>query len=146
MVDESRTNIYDYLYDLFAGVVTENVYEKREPQDLTESDVTNGFLVLHVGELYDAGEFHGETYGWTRCYVEAFIPPISRGRLNRELFKTFEDSINSVIKAESGRNDGTYTIQEDSLLSMDADETYNANNQFFTFVKSFIVNIDKQQQ
>lgn len=145
MFNESRTDIYDYLYDLLHGVVTDNVYEKREPQDLTESDAKDGFLVIHVGEFYDAGEFHGETYGWTRCYIEAFIPPISRGRMNREVFKSFEDAINQVIKTEAQRKDGTYTILEDSLLSMDADETYNANNQFFTFVKSFIVNVDKQE-
>ena len=59
-----------------------------------------------------------------------------------EKYKAFEDGINNVIQEATEDASGTYHIQEGSLLSADADETSNANNAYFTFVKSFIVNID----
>lgn len=145
MFNESRIAIYDYLYNLFYGVVTKNVYSMSEPQELTKSDTTEGFLVLRVGETVDESEFSGNAYGWVRCYVEAFIPPISRGRLDYDKYKKFEDSINAVIKQATEDNSGTYYVQEGSVLSMDAYETTNANNAYFTFIRSFIVNIDEQK-
>ncbi len=145
MLNDSRIDIYDYLYNLLYDVVTKNVYSMREPQELTKSDTEDGFIVIHVGDLNDEGEFNGQAYGWARCYIEAFVPPITRGRLDYEKYKTFEDGINTVIKLATEDNTGTYFIQEGSVLSMDADETSNANNSYFTFIKSFIVNIDKQE-
>jgi hypothetical protein len=144
MVDESRIGIYNYLYDLFYDVVTRNVYAMQEPQELTSSDVKDGFLVIQVGNINDESEFACETYGWARCYVYAFVPPISRGRLDYDKFETFENAINSVIKTESENSGGTYGIQYDSVVSNDIVERSNANNTYFTFAKSFIVNIEKE--
>ena len=142
MYNPSRIDIYDYLYNLFYDVVTKNVYSMREPQELTKSDTEDGFLVLSVGSLNDTSEFNGEAYGRVRCYVEAFVPPISRGRLDYDKYKLFEDSVTEVIKQESeaGTNE-IYSIEEDSILSSDVEETSNANNTYFVFIKSFIVNI-----
>lgn len=144
MFSESRKPIYDYLYNLFYGTVTENVYEK-EPQELTESDVENGFIVLTVGDLNDFGEFHCETYGWVRCFVEAYIPPRSRGRLNLTKYEAFENGINTVIRAAAADASGSYQIQDDSFLSSDGDRITNANNIFHTFIKSFIVLVEEQE-
>ena len=144
MVDESRIGIYNYLYDLFYDVVTRNVYAMQEPQELTSSDVKDGFLVIQVGNINDESEFACETYGWARCYVCAFVPPISRGRLDYDKFETFENAINSVIKTASENSGGTYGIQYDSVVSNDIIERSNANNTYFTFAKSFIVNIEKE--
>lgn len=144
MVDESRIGIYNYLYNLFYDVVTRNVYAMQEPQELTSSDVKDGFLVIQVGNINDESEFACETYGWARCYVYAFVPPISRGRLDYDKFETFENAINSVIKTESENSGGTYGIQYDSVVSNDIVERSNANNTYFTFAKSFIVNIEKE--
>lgn len=145
MLNESRIDIYDYLYNLFYDVVTKNVYSMREPQELTKSDTTDGFIVIRVGDLIDASEFARQTYGEVRCYVEAFVPPISRGRLDYEKYKTFEDGINAVIELAMQDNTGSYHIQEGSVLSSDAEESSTANNSYFTFIKSFIVTIDEQE-
>ena len=145
MVDESRIGIYNYLYDLFYDVVTKNVYAMQEPQELTSSDAKDGFLVIQVGNINDESEFTCETYGWARCYVYAFVPPISRGRLDYDKFESFENAINEVISTECETHTGTYGIQSDTVLSTDIVEKSNANNTYFTFAKSFIVNIDKQE-
>lgn len=139
MLNPSRIDIYDYLYGLFYGEVTENVYSMNEPQELTESDARDGFLVLHVGNLVDESEFSGEAFGEVRCFVEAFIPPISRGRLNKTLYNRYEKAINKVIKDASQVADGSYYIQEGTVVSLDGDEASTANNVYFTFIKSFIV-------
>lgn len=146
MLNESRIDIYDYLYNLFYDVVTKNVYTMQEPQELTKSDTEDGFIVINAGNLNDVSEFRGRTYGLVRCYVEAFIPPISRGRLDYAKYKEFEDSINAVIDSEIANTEGDYCIQDGSSLSMDATEISNANNSYFTFIKSFIVIIDKKEQ
>lgn len=143
MLNESRIDIYDYLYNLFYNVVTKNVYSMREPQELTNSDTTDGFIVITIGNINDESEFTHETYGWARCYVEAFIPPISRGRLDYDKYKEFEDAINDVIHLAAQESDGIYQIQEESILSMDRKENTNAGNAYFTFIKSFIVNINE---
>ena len=63
-------------------------------------------------------------------------------RWGRE-YREFEEAINRVINDEAGSgNNETYSIQEDSIISTDDSDTSNANNQFFVFIKSFIVNID----
>lgn len=142
MFNESRIDIYDYLYNLFYDVVTKNVYSMSEPQELTASDVKDGFLVIRVGNINDVSEFSREAYGWVRCYVEAYVPPISRGRLDYDKYKEYEDGINDVISSLIGHTDGTYCVQEDSVISTDTLETNNANNLYYTFVKSFILTIN----
>jgi hypothetical protein len=117
----------------------------NEPQELTKSDTSDGFIVLHVGNLIDESEFSLDAFGQVRCYVEAFIPPISRGRLAIDKYKEFEDAINAVIKSAMEERDGAYYIQDDSIISTDTEETTNANNTYFTFIKSFIVVTDEQQ-
>lgn len=142
MLNESRSDIYDYLYNLFYGVVTENVYEMRVPQELTQSDTEDGFLVIHVGNLIDESEFTGQAYGEVRCFVVAYIPQISRGRVDHDIYALMENSINTVVKEASMQRSGTYHVEEDTMLSTDGDETSNAGNSYFTFIKSFIVNIE----
>ena len=129
MVNESRIDIYDYLYNLLFGVVSENVYDMRVPQSVV-----------------DESEFVGEAYGRVRCFIEAFVPQISRGRVNHDIYAAMENSINSVIKEQTETNEGAYYIEQDSILSMDDVEESNSDNSYFTFVKSFIVVIDKQSE
>lgn len=145
MLDKSRIKIYDYLYNLLYDVVTKNVYSMNPPQELTKSDAEDGFIVINVGDIHDASEFSCEAYGFARCYLTAYVPPITRGRLDYTKYETFENSINDVIENATSDSDGTYYIEDGSVLSMDNDETTNANNQFFIFVRSFVVNINKQE-
>lgn len=143
MVNGSRVSIYDYLYNLFFEVVTDNVYVMDEPQELTESDVREGFIVIRVGDIYDEGEFSLTTYGTVRCYVSAYIPPMSRGRLDMVKYKAFEDGIDDVIKNASQNPDDEYFVQETNIISTDIETIGNGDNTFFTFIKSFIVEIDE---
>ena len=140
MVDESRINIYNYLHSIFDGHVTTNVYDISIPQELTASDVHDGFLVLHIGNVNDESEFPREAYGRVRCYVEAYVPPISRGRLNSKRYKEIEDKINLCIEnAFASGNSKKYGIVQDSVLSMDGFDVSSVNNAFYAFAKSFIL-------
>lgn len=141
MLNESRIDIYDYLYNIFYDVVTKNVYLMRVPQELTESDATEGFIVIRVGGINDESEFSGQAYGRVRCYVQAYVPQISRGRVDGNRYKEYEDAINAIIKIAAEDNQGQYNIEEGSIISTEEDEISNANNSYFTFIKSFIVNI-----
>lgn len=143
MLNASRIDLYDYLYNIFYDVVTKNVYSMRVPQELTKSDTTDGFIVIRVGGINDESEFSEQAYGWARCYVQAYIPQASRGRLNTEKYKAYEDGINAIIKLAAEDNQGEYNIEEGSIISTDEDEVSNANNAYFTFIKSFIVTIIK---
>lgn len=145
MLDKSRIKIYDYLYNILYDVVTKNVYSMNPPQELTESDAKDGFIVINVGDVNDASEFSCEAYGWARCYITAYVPPITRGRLDYTKYEVFENAINDVIEMAASDSEGTYHVEEGSVLSMDNDETTNANNAYFIFVKSFVVNINKQE-
>ena len=146
MVNESRIDIYDYLYNLLFGVVSENVYDMHPPTELTESDTKDGFIVIHVGGMVDESEFDLQAYGRVRCYIEAFVPPISRGRMNHDIYALMENGINTLIDEQSENRDGAYYIEKDSVISMDDDESSTADNTYFTFIKSFIVVIDNQEE
>lgn len=145
MTNESRTGIYEYVENILTSI-TENVYLMSEPQELTEDDAENGFIVVRVGDLIDASEFRDSAYGYARVFVECYVPPISRGRVNVEKYHSFEDDITDALKhAMDNDNHGTYWIDEESYLSLDSEPVANANNIFYTFVKSFIVFIDEEQ-
>lgn len=142
MYSDSRKAIYDYLYNMLYHVVTDNVYDMKKPTELTASDVKDGFVVTNIGDFVDESEFKRQTYGWCRVYITAFIPLMSRGRLNSELYEAYETSINRVIDEGVQAINPHYSIIEDSLISMDDVDDENPNNQFATFTKSFVVTID----
>lgn len=142
MIDKSRIAIYDYLYNMFYGVVTNNVYSMTLPTDAVESDVDEGFLVTTVGDIQDESEFDGSAYAWCRCYVYAYVPKRSRGRLDKTKYKAFEDGINDVIKAQELSFDEKYYVMAESTISMDDNEDTQRGNQFTVFAKSFVVVIN----
>ena len=146
MVNESRNDLNDYLYGLFHGTVSNNVYPKEVPTELTSSDTEDGFIVLRAGGIGDASEFRNATYGTVRCYVEVYVPVISRGRYNRSKYKQFEDDVNRAINGEiDNPSSSTYTIMSEGILSYDDDEHANADNRYMLFIKSFVVMIDKSE-
>lgn len=146
MFSESRIAIYEFLKPMFVGV-TQNIYSMRVPTENTDSDTKNGFIVIQVGSIKDESEFELDTFGWVRCYVTAYVPQKSRGRLDSEKYKAFEDGINSVIRTlvQAPQNDSPYFVQSDGILSMDDDEDTNKGNQYNVFVKSFIVVTNNQE-
>lgn len=146
MVEESRIAIYDYLKSLFTGV-SENVYTMRVPTENTADDTKNGFIVIEVGSIRDESEFDLQAFGWVRCYVTAYVPQKTRGRLDKDKYTAFENGINAAIRSEiNAPTSDTYFIQADSILSMDDDEDTNKGNQYNVFAKSFIVTIDGSEE
>ena len=142
MLNDSRLDIYDYLRSVFEDRVSVNIYDMNVPQELTKSDANDGFVVLRVGNIYDRSEFPREAYAWVRCYVEAYVPPISRGRVNKDIYRNFEDAINIGIReANQYTTNEAYMIREESTLSMESVEISNANNAYYVFAKSFIVDL-----
>lgn len=146
MIPKSRKDIYDYIYGLLFGVVSDNVYPMNESQELTKSDVNDGFIVIRVGTMVDESEFKGEAFGWCRVYVEAYVPPMSRGRLDEDKYYAFEDAINEAIDSEVANGTSEdYSILEDGIISWDDFDGSNANNVFYKFIKSFRVQIFNKQ-
>lgn len=140
MIDESRIKVYDYVYDMLYGRVSENVYPMYQSQELTESDKEDGFIVIRVGNINDDSEFDCEAFGWCRVFVEAFVPPMSRGRLDEDKYSAFESGISTAIKEEIKYGESEhYSIQSDGILSFDDYDDSNANNIFYKYIKSFIV-------
>ena len=128
MFNESRIDIYDYLYNLVYGVVTNNVYRMGEPTETTKSDVQDGFVVLSVGVLNDDSEFDCDAYGWARC-------------------RNFERAINRVVNSAMYEDENSvYYINDETALSYDLDETTQKGNQYHVYVKSFIVMTDNQNR
>lgn len=145
MVNNSRIDIYDYLKTLFTSV-SDNIYSMTVPTDNTTDDTEHGFLVTRVGSINDESEFDEQAYGWVRCYVSAYVPKKTRGRLNKDLYKSFEDGITDAIKAAMRTgNTSTYYVIEDKILSLDDDEATVKGNQYHVFIKSFKVAIDQQE-
>lgn len=141
MFNESRIDLYDYISGIFSDV-SENIYKMKIPQELTESDTTEGFIVVYLGDIYDDSEFLKEAYGDVRVVVSAYVPLKSRGRLNKELYKAFESGINEALDNEiSNGNSEHYTIQDDGILSMDDIEDNNANNSYSVYTKTFVVTV-----
>ena len=141
MFNESRIDLYDNISGIFNSV-SENIYKMKIPQELTDSDTTEGFIVVYLGDIYDDSEFLKEAYGDVRVVVSAYVPLKSRGRLNKELYKAFESGINDALDNEilNGEHEH-YTIQDDGILSMDDIEDNNANNSYSVYTKTFIVTV-----
>jgi hypothetical protein len=117
-------------------------YYMDVPEELTDSDTEEGFIVINVGDIVDHGEFSKQSYGAVRCFLTAYIPQISRGRVNREIYALFENGIENIIEEQSQTSDGQYSIAEDSVLSMDGTDSSTSDNSYFTYVKSFVVTIN----
>jgi len=144
MYNDSRIDLYNYIYSLVYGKVTNNVYRMGEPTENTEDDTKNGFVVIEVGDILDDSEFLCNAYGRARCMIIAFIPKKSRGRLDIAKYKEYESAINEVIREAILSNDNeTYSILGDGVLSLDDDEQTQKGNQYHLYIKSFIVEIDK---
>ena len=143
MFNESRTDIYKYIYDMVYNVVSKNVYAMFEPKALKESDTTDGFVTIRVGNIINQSEFDDNAFAMARCFVQAFVPPMSRGRVDFDKYKEFEQKINQVINNEiRNGNNKTYSIIPDSSLSWDDYVGTDDDNMYFVYTKSFIVQID----
>lgn len=141
MFNESRIDIYDYLHGLLSQSCTLNVYRMNEPQDMTKDDAEKGFIVIRVGQINDESEFGKQVYGWARVFVYGYVPPKSRGRVDKDKYKTMEQTINNVIDAACNNKRAAYGVQLDSMLTMDDYKTAETN--FFIVVKSFVVTINE---
>ena len=142
MVEESRIALYEYLKSVFADV-TQNIYSMRVPTENTTDDTKNGFIVIEIGAIFDESEFDLQSYGEVRCFVTAYVPQKTRGRLDTTKYAAFENSINAALRTEiDNPSSDVYYIQSDRILSMDDNEDSQKGNQYNVFVKSFIVTIN----
>lgn len=138
MYDITRSSIYDYVYNMFYDVVTKNVYKVDEPQELTEDDTKNGFIIIKVGDMNDQSEFFAEAYGTVRVFITAYIPTRSRGRLDRQLYKEMEKAILDVILDYAQNHKSKYyNVLPETLISMDNFDSTNKDNAYHQFIKSF---------
>lgn len=143
MLNESRCDLNDFLYGLFYWTVTKNVYPKGIPTELTENDTKDGFLVVKAGGISDMSAFRNQAYGSVRCFIEVYVPTISRGRYNKNKNRSLESAVNEVIDNEiANPSHSDYTIMQDSIVTLDDEEYGNGDNRFMMFIKSFIVTID----
>ena len=142
MYEESRLGIYNYVESLLTEV-SENVYPMHKPEELTDSDTEDGFIVINVDEINDASEFKRSAFGWARVYVSCYVPHMSRGRLDKDKYEQFESGVNDAIDAATEDNTGSYWIDDGSVLSMDDNDDSNADNAYRMFIKSFIVFINE---
>ena len=142
MYEESRLEIYNYVESLLTEV-SENVYPMHKPEELTDSDTEDGFIVINVDEINDASEFKRSAFGWASVYVSCYVPHMSRGRLDKDKYEQFESGVNDAIDAATEDNTGSYWIDDGSVLSMDDNDDSNADNAYSMFIKSFIVFINE---
>lgn len=141
MIDDSLTNLYEYLFDKFCPQVSKNVYYMNPPTSLTSDDSKNGFIVIKAFEIKDESEFSLGAYATTRVNICAFVPSQKRGRLNKTLYKRFENAVKDVIRNSFNDDKSPYSIVEDSMLEYD--DFYNQNDITFNlFIKSFKVIIN----
>jgi len=144
ITDSTRISIYEYLDGVFEDV-TDNLYNMSMPEETTANDAENGFCVINVGNVYDESEFSCDAYGWVRCQIAAYVPKRTRGRLDKEKYKAFEDAIiEAIVDNLDSENESGYYIMQDSVLSMEGDEERIKGNQYHMFIKSFIVVIDQE--
>ena len=143
MLDESRIDVYDYIYELLSNSIEEGIYLMNVPKELTEDDVKDGFIVLNIHEIADNSEFDRQTYAGVRCFIQAYVPTKSRGRVDEAKYKSFESSIDEIIynEIDNGSND-KYTILSDGIISGDDVINTSQGNTFYIYTKSFIVVID----
>ena len=139
----SRKEIYSYVATLFTGF-TKNIYRISIPETLGSNAISNGFMVLRMGDINDFSEISLETYGQLRMYVEFYTPSTdtqtANGIMNTQKFEAAQAAIDNIIKAESEKQNQVYTISRDSILSSD-DFFTNKTNSFFVYITSFLITI-----
>jgi len=136
----SRKNLYSYVASMFVGIV-KGIY-KHMPTALSPDDITNGFIVLRMGNIDDSSEFYGNTYAKTRIYVECYVPDVNtsttNGVMSTTKYDTMQQSVDDKIDAECEKVNQTYTISRESILS--SDDTYvNKAVSFMVYITSFQV-------
>lgn len=136
----SRKNLYSYVASMFVGIVR-GIY-KHMPTALSPDDITNGFIVLRMGNIEDSSEFYGNTYAKTRIYVECYVPDVNttttNGVMSTTKYDAMQQAVDDKIDAECEKVNQTYTISRDRILS--SDDTYvNKAVSFMVYITSFQV-------
>lgn len=136
----SRKNLYSYVASMFVGIV-KGIY-KHMPTALSPDDITNGFIVLRMGNIDDSSEFYGNTYAKTRIYVECYVPDVNtsttNGVMSTTKYDAMQQAVDDKIDAECEKVNQAYTISRESILS--SDDTYvNKAVSFMVYITSFQV-------
>lgn len=136
-----RAELYSYVANLFTGF-TKNIYRISIPETLGADAVTNGFMVLNMGEVRDYSEFGENAYAQARIYVQYYVPNAStstaNGIMNTAKYDDAQKRIDAILEAEYNKINQPYTISRDDILSTD-DFYTNKTNSFSVYIKSFII-------
>ena len=139
----SRKDIYSYVATLFTSV-TKNIYRISVPETLSSDATTYGFIVLKLDDINDFSEMPLETYGQVRMYVEYYTPSTNTqtasGIMNTQKYDAAQIAIDNIINAEYNKQNQTYTISRESILSSD-DFFTNKTNSFYVYITSFLITI-----
>lgn len=140
MIDARRSPLYDYVYSLFHGRVTDYIYPIEMPSNLTEEDA-NGFMVIRMADVRDRSEFKLKAYAEVRVTIEMYTKAKDRGRLDKPQYEKYEDLITQVLNEEDAKSNPNYEIDMDSILSTDDIYNDDKNNIFYIYFVSFVIKI-----
>lgn len=137
----SRKDIYSYVATLFTSF-TKNIYRISVPETLSSDATTNGFMVLKLDDVRDFSEISLESYSQVRMYVEFYTPSTNTstasGVMNTTKFDAAQIAIDNIISAECNKQNQTYSISKESILSTD-DFFTNKTNSFYVYITSFLI-------
>jgi len=145
MEDVSRKDIYSFIAGLLSPLGT-HIYRVGIPETLGEDDISDGFTVLKLGDIYDHSEVPLTTYCTARMTVCCYVPSVSTsdigGIMNTSKFDAIQKQVDSIIMAETVKTGQKYGIGTDDVLSLD-DFYSNGTNSFYLYVKSFIITVSE---
>ena len=137
MSDTSRISVYSFVHTMF-GSLGISVYAMEIPQSLETVDITNGFAVMRINNIYDNSEFIGHTYSTARVFLETYVPAKTKGRLDTTKYEALQNKINSMVNEYCDKTNQDYMVSRDSILNYD-DTMINGSTEFFMYLISFTV-------
>lgn len=139
----SRKDIYSYVASLFTSV-SKNIFRIDIPITLNADAASNGFIVLKLDTLSDNSEFDLSTFATVRMYVECYVHTTQvdgiSGLMNTAKYDAAQKAIDTIIEAECKKQNQTFSISNDGILSMD-DFYSNNTDAFSVYIKSFKITI-----
>ena len=140
----SRKEIYSYVATLLTSV-TKNIYRVSVPVTLSTDAISNGFIVLNLDGMRGFSEFDSDTYGQIRMYVMCYSPSTNtstiNGIMNTTKFDAMQSAVDAIIKAECAKENQTYNISREGVLSYPDDFYSNKTNSFYVYMTSFLITI-----
>lgn len=109
-INYSQVDLMDYLYNLFVGKVSNQVYSMNGPTTLLPQD-SNDFMVTYIpyGEDLDA-------FGRVKVVIELYVKSKAGGKLNLSKFKELENKLYAVIDDEDAKDTTPYQVMKTRMM------------------------------